>query len=190
MSFLSKLFHKDENKAHQNENKTPEKIRIETEFATFIHIDNAPVEVGYEAELNWYDVPEDEMERLNYYPVGCYIDCNTPETTDASICLERITRLFEDRYRTDFQVKNTVAQHFTGDNGLIKTLGGEMMTKQELIDELEIRFISVYRDGRTAYSLNQYSLDIDYSSDVHIIFDKDNNYTVQNDREFYNFQQR
>lgn len=187
MSFLSKLFHKDENNSDQNQNTEPQRPRIETAFTTFILTGPNPNEVGYEADLDWYEIPEDENERLNYYPVGCYIDCDTPETTDASRCLERLTRLYEDRYNTDYKVKLAVAEYYADENGLIKTSEGKMISKQDLIDELEIRFISVYRDGRRAYSLKQYSLDIEYDSEVHIVFDKDNNYSILNYKEFYNF---
>ncbi len=187
MSLFSRLFHKDKTTDDQGKNQTNDRPRIETPFAVFVYTGSNEDEVGYEADINWYDIPEDVNERINYYPVGCYIDCNTPETTDASLCLERLTRLFEDRYNIDRKVKLETARHFSGENGLIKTNSGEKISIQELIDELEIRFISVYRDGRISYSMEHYSLDIEYGSDVHITFDKDGNSTVASDREFYNF---
>ena len=187
MPLFSRLFHKDKTADDRGKNQTNDKPMIETPFAVFVYTGANTNEVGYEADINWYDIPKDENERINYYPVGCYIDCNTPETTDASLCLERLTKLFEDRYDTDKKVKLETARHFSGENGLVKTNSGEMISMQELTDELEIRFISVYRDGRTAYSLRQYSLDIEYGSDVHITFDKDGNAAVESDSEFYNF---
>ncbi len=189
MSLFSKLLKKDVKEKDGNKNDSPmqtqDRIRIETHFATFTYI-NYPNEVGYEADLNWYEMPEDEEGRLSYLPVGCYIDCNTPETTDASLCLDRLTRLFEDRYETDIRVKLAVANYYADENGLIKTNYGEMISKEDLMDELEIRFISVTRDGKTIYSLNHVSLDTE--SDIHIVFAEDGSVTVMEDKEFYNFE--
>ena len=189
MSLFSKLLKKDVKENDGNKNDLPmqtqDRICIETHFATFTYI-NYPNEVGYEADINWYDMPEDEEGRLSYIPVGCYIDCNTPETTDASLCLDRLTRLFEDKYGTDTRVKLAVANYFADENGLIKTSYGEMISKEDLMNELEIRFISVYRDGKTTYSLYHMSLDID--GDVHIVFNEDGSVAVMDEKEFYNFE--
>lgn len=189
MSLFSKLFKKDVKEKDGNKNdssmQTQDRIRIETHFATFTYI-NYPNEVGYEADLNWYEMPEDEEGRLSYLPVGCYIDCNTPETTEASLCLDRLTRLFEDRYGTDVRVKLAVANYFADENGLIKTSSGEMISKEDLMDELKISFISVTRDGKTKYSLQHISLDID--GDVNIVFAEDGSVTVMDDKEYYNFE--
>lgn len=189
MSLFSKLLKKDVKDNAGNKNDPPmqtqDRIRIETDFATFTYI-NYPNEVGYEADINWYDMPEDEEGRLSYIPVGCYIDCNTSETTEASLCLDRLTRLFEDRYRTDIRVKLAVANYYADENGLIKTNSGEMISKEDLVNELEIRFISVTRDGKTTYSLYHISLDIE--GDIHIVFSEDGSVTVMGDKEFYNFE--
>jgi hypothetical protein len=189
MSLFSKLLKKDvkENDGNKNDSsmQTQDRICIETHFATFTYI-NYPNEVGYEADLEWYGMPVDEEGRLSYLPVGCYIDCNTPETTDASLCLDRLTRLFEDKYGTDTRVKLAVANYFADENGLIKTSYGEMISKEDLMNELEIRFISVCRDGKTTYSLYHMSLDID--GDVHIVFNEDGSVAVMDEKEFYNFE--
>ena len=189
MSLFNRLFKKDEKKDDGKNNNSAsqaqDRIQIKTSFTTFTYI-NYPNEVGYEADLEWYEMPEDEEGRLSYLPVGCYIDCNTPETTDASLCLDRLTRLFEDKYGTDTRVKLAVANYFADENGLIKTSYGEMISKEDLMNELEIRFISVYRDGKTKYSLYHMSLDID--GDVHIIFNEDGSVAVMDEKEFYNFE--
>lgn len=189
MSLFSKLFKKDvkENGGNKNDSptQTQDRIRIKTHFATFTYI-NYPDEVGYEADLEWYGMPEDEEGRLSYLPVGCYIDCNTPETTDASLCLDRLTRLFEDKYGTDTRVKLAVANYFADENGLIKTNYGEMISKEDLMNELEIKFISVTRDGKTRFSLYHTSLDID--GDIHIVFAEDGSVTVMEYKGFYNFE--
>ena len=69
MSLFSKLFKKDEKENDGNKNdssiQVQDKTRIETSFATFTYI-NYPNEVGYEADLEWYDMPEDEEGRLSY----------------------------------------------------------------------------------------------------------------------------
>ena len=60
-----------------------------------------------------------------------------------------------------------------------------MISKEELMSELEIRFISVYRDGKTTYSL--YHVSLDFDGDIHIIFNEDGSVAVMGDKEFYNF---
>ena len=94
--------------------------------------------------------------------------------------------MFEDSYGTDNRVKLAVANYYADENGLIKTNSGEMISKEDLMNELEIRFISVTRDGKTTYSLYHISLDIE--GDIHIVFAEDGSVTVTGDKEFYNFE--
>ena len=167
MSFLSKLFNsnKEENKKNKDSSAAKDKITIETSFATFLYAPEED-EIGYEAQIDWYDKPKDPF--VYYSTVECYIDCNTPDTTDASICLERLTRIFEDRVYTDSQVKLEAAKHFADEDGLIRNDSGEVVPKEELMKRMEMYYISVYRDGRICYSLNHnlYDLDIDQTEDT------------------------
>ena len=69
MSLFNRLFKKDEKRDDGNNNNSSmqaqDKIQIKTSFTTFTYI-NYPNEVGYEADLEWYDMPEDEEGRLSY----------------------------------------------------------------------------------------------------------------------------
>ena len=69
MSLFNRLFKKDEKKDDGKNNNSAsqaqDRIQIKTSFATFTYI-NYPNEVGYEADLEWYDMPEDEEGRLSY----------------------------------------------------------------------------------------------------------------------------
>ena len=187
---FGKLFGKGSKKSDTHKDNASdtkeEKITIKTPFTTFYYINNPPNEVGYEAEMDWYDRPESGKERYDYYPVGCYIDCDTPDTTDASLCLERLTRLFEDRKWTDGKVKLDVAEQLKGEDGLIKGRRGQSISKDELIRELEIRFISVYRDGKITYSLKHHFM-LDMENEVHIVYESNGDILIQDDREFYGF---
>ena len=69
MSLFNRLFKKDKKREDGNNDnssmQTQDKIQIKTAFATFTYI-NYPNEVGYEADLEWYEMPEDEEGRLSY----------------------------------------------------------------------------------------------------------------------------
>ena len=134
--------------------------------------------------FNRYDVPEDEEALAEYFPVGCYIDCNTPDTKDAGICLDRLTRLFEDRVWTDKRVKQAVANYFAGEDGMIKTGVGQDISKDEFVAEMEIVFISLHRDGTTFYTVTIGS-DIDFDGEIHVAYDDKDQVTFQTDKEFY-----
>lgn len=187
---FGKLFGKGSKKNDKSKDdssaKKEEKITIKTPFTTFYYINNPPHEIGYEAELEWYERPQEGPERFRYNPVGCYIDCDTPDTTEASLCLERLTRLFEDRKWTDGKVKLDVAENLKGEDGLIKDYSGNPVSKDELMDNLKIRFITVYRDGSIAYSLDHHCT-LDTESDVHIVYAVNGDISIKSDSEFYGF---
>ncbi|MBR1854685.1 MAG: hypothetical protein IJ794_16325 [Lachnospiraceae bacterium] len=129
-------------------------------------------------------MPEDARERLKYFPIGCYIDCNTTDTMEAGICLDRLTRLFEDRVWTDRRVKQAAADHFAGENGMIKDRDGMDISKEEFVEQLEITFISLYRDGSTVFSVD-HGCELDLDGEIHVIYDDRDQVTFQTDEEFY-----
>ena len=193
MSLFDKLFYK--NKKEQPEWKSHEEQISQTQdgksFVTplgrfnYVYAPNCvPPEFGYESDIQWYDVPEDAEARMEYFPVGCYIDCNTPDTKDAGICLDRITRLFEDRVWVDRRVKQAVANYFAGEDGMIKAGGGQDISKDEFVADLEIVFISLHRDGTTIYTVTIGS-DIDFDGEIHVAYDDKDQVTFQTDEEFY-----
>lgn len=183
MSIFSKLFGKEEKKVDESSSVKKERPTIETSFAVLYYTGSNRKEIGYEGEFDWYDKPQDEKELISYYPVGFYIDCDTPDTTEAGLCLERLTRLFEDRNMTDFKVKLEAAEHFAGRTD---PYTGNVVTKDEIMEDLKINFISIYRGGKTVYSLDQYCIP-DYEGDVHVVFDDDGNVSFIDDYERYNF---
>lgn len=193
MSLFEKLFHKNKSDQPERKNYTEQNAQVqdsksfETPLGKFNYVyapNCVPPEFGYESDIQWYDVPEDAEARMEYFPVGCYIDCNTPDTKDAGICLDRLTRLFEDRIWTDRRVKQAVADHFAGENGMIKAGGGQDISKDEFVADLEIVFISLHRDGTTFYTVTIGS-DIDFDGEIHVAYDDKDQVTFQTDEEFY-----
>ncbi len=176
MSLFSKLFHKDEKKIEKNNNPNV----IELTCGSFLFADDDPIEVGYEAEIDWYEKTSD----LYYQPVEVFIEVDTPGTKDASIGFERFTRYFEDRERVDYKVKQTVAEHYLGDKSSIVTDCDEIMSKEEFLEKLKIDFISVYRSGKIVYSL-EFPWVRDNKDDVVVIFDENDKTTVLDDTDYY-----
>lgn len=193
MSLFEKLFHKNKNDQPEQEKYTEQNAQtqdgksFETPLGKFNYVyapNCVPPEFGYESDIQWYDVPEDEEALAEYFPVGCYIDCNTADTKDAGICLDRLTRLFEDRIWTDRRVKQAVANYFAGEDGMIKAGGGQDISKDEFVADLEIVFISLHRDGTTFYTVTIGS-DIDFDGEIHVAYDDKDQVTFQTDEEFY-----
>ena len=176
MSLFSKLFHKDEKKIEKNNNPNV----IELTCGSFLFADDDPIEVGYEAEIDWYEKTSD----LYYQPVEVFIEVDTPGTKDASIGFERFTRYFEDRERVDYKVKQTVAEHYLGDKSSIVTDCDEIMSKEEFLEKLKIDFISVYRSGKIVYSL-EFPWVRDNKDDVVVIFDENDKTTVLDESDYY-----
>ena len=176
MSLFSKLFHKDEKKV---EKKIDPNV-IELPCGSFLFANDDPIEVGYEAQIDWYEKTSD----LYYQPVEVFIEVDAPGTKDASIGFERFTRYFEDRERVDYKVKQTVAEHYLGDKSSIVTDCDEIMSKEEFLEKLKIDFISVYRSGKIVYSL-EFPWVRDNKDDVVVIFDENDKTTVLDDSDYY-----
>lgn len=196
MSFFSKLFHRkdefeDDERDHissEGNSGDSERITVRLPF-TVLYYSESEIEVGYEGEFDWYEVPTDYSEKMYYYPVGCFVDTDELGRTDATRGIRRLTELFENREREDARVKQAVADHFTGEDGIVTNDWDQdwgALTKEEFLKELEVRFITVYRDGRTAFSLiNHAALGPD--DDIHVVFDEAGEASFYNAREFYNF---
>ena len=130
MSIFSKLFHKDEKKKENEKIDDPNIIK--KPFGTFLFADDDPIEIGYEAEIDWYEKTDD----LYYQPVSVFIEVDTPGTKDASVGLERFERRYEDRERTDYKVKLAVTKHFLGDKDKIVTDYDDTMSREECLKKL------------------------------------------------------
>ena len=174
MSLFSKLFHKDEKKEKTNDPNV-----IELPFGSFTFSGDDPLEIGYEAEIDWYEKTSD----LHYQPVSVFIEVDTPGTRDAFIGLERFNRIYEDRERTDYKVKLAVTEHYLGDKSSIVTDFGEEMSKEEFLEELKIDFIAVYRCGKIVYSV-EFPCFRDNGDDVVVLFDENDKATVLEDSDY------
>ena len=178
MSLFSKWFHKDEKKK-ENEKKEDPNI-IEMSFGKLLFADDDPNEIGYEAEVDWYEKTND----LYYQPVGVFIEVDTPGTRDASVGLERFERRFEDRERTDYKVKMAVAEHFLGDEDSIVTDYEDTMSRDEFLKKLKIIFISFYRGGRRVYHV-QFPWEREGKDDVMVVYDENDEVKVMEERDYY-----
>jgi len=174
MSLFSKLFHKDEKKEKMNDPNV-----IELPFGSFTFSGDDPLEIGYEAEIDWYEKTSD----LHYQPVSVFIEVDTPGTKDASIGLERFTRRYEDRERTDYKVKLAVTEHYLGDKDSIAMDDDETMSREEFLEELKITFIAYYRSGKRIYSLDFPWVRGDKDGVV-VLFDENDKATVLEDSDY------
>ena len=179
MSFWGKLFHKEEKKEGSAEKPADPGV-VELPCGKFIFADDDPVEVGYEAEIDWYEKTND----LYYQPVGVFIESDNPGIKDAPLGLERFTRLYDDRERADYKVKLAVTEHYLGDAESIVTDYGDTMSRDEFLEKLEINFISIYRSGKRVYSL-KFPWVRGNNDGVHIIFDENDKTLVLEDKEYY-----
>ena len=174
MSLFSKLFHKDEKKEKTNDPNV-----IELPFGSFTFSGDDPLEIGYEAEIDWYEKTSD----LYYQPVSVFIEVDTPGTKDASIGLERFSGCYEDRERIDYIVKQAVIDYYFGDEDSIATGYDETMSKEEFLEELKIVFIALYIWWKSVYSLD-FPWVRDDKDDVVVIFDENDKATVIDDSDY------
>ena len=174
MSLFSKLFHKDTKKE-----KTDNPNVIELTFGSFTFSDNDPIEIGYAADIDWYEKTSD----LHYQPVSVFIETDTPGIRDASIGFERFTRRYEDRERTDYKVKLAVTEHYLGDADSIVVDDDKTMSREEFLEELKIVFIAFYRSGKRVYSLD-FPWVRDDKDGVVVLFDENDKATVFEDTDY------
>ena len=101
---------------------------------------------------------------MEWYPKGieeesteAYIETDTPETTESGICFSRFEKLFSDKERIDYGMKKSAADYFLFKPDL---LIGET-SEEELIGDMEIIWIGVYRNGDTKFSIDACGLEAD-----------------------------
>ena len=120
---------------------------------------------------------------MYYQPVSVFIEVDTPGTKDASIGLERFTRRYEDRERTDYKVKQAVTEHYLGDKDSIAMDDDETMSREEFLEALKITFIAYYRSGKRVYSLD-FPWVRDDKDGVVVLFDENDKATVLEDSDY------
>ena len=150
MGLLS-FFSGKKNKEEKQNDSAPERPTFDSELGRFYYVscpDSIPPEFGYEGEIDW---PGNGYEDR----LGVYIDCESPDSTDAGRCYEKLVRIAQDKERTEYQAKSLVAEHFLGSKPeLIKTEPGQSVTKEDLMKDMRIDFISIYRSGDIVISVD------------------------------------
>ena len=157
MGLFDKLFSKKE-QAPQAPKK--DEITIDTPYGkVFYYADPNVNEFGYEGYVDWY--PDGIKE------TDVFIETDSPETTEATVCLARFLTLFDNREYNDECIRVKAAQYF-----LLRRpelLDGEL-TEDEIIEDSEIYNISFYRNGDTIFCLDDSWTEAD---DVSVILKPD-----------------
>ncbi|MBR6046062.1 MAG: DUF2262 domain-containing protein [Ruminococcus sp.] len=167
---LFSIFSGKKNKEDKPKDSKPEKLSFDTALGHFIYVCSpgcVPPEYGYESEIDWPGA--DYEDRL-----GVYIDCESPESTDASRCYEKLERIVSEKDRTEYRVKSALAEHFLNEKPqLICSEPGKTVTKEDLIKEMKLQFISIYRNGDTVFSVyDGFCFDL-RSEEIEVIFKAD-----------------
>ena len=164
------IFGGKKNKEDKPKDKPTDKIMIETALGRFYYVctpNCTPPEIGYQGDVDWVGSGyEDKM--------GVYFDCDTPESKEATRCYEKLERILSDKQQTEYNVKSAVAEHFLSSKPhLIRNDDGVAVTKESIINDMRLNFISIYRNGDIIYSVDQaFCFDI-RSDDVDVIFKAD-----------------
>lgn len=157
MSLFDKLFKKNE-QPQQAPTEEHNKDILETPYGEFEYDpspDCAEPEFGYGGDVDWYN--EDEYEYgSHYYPVGVYLECNTPDTRDADKSYEIFLRIMNFKERTDAKLKTAVADYYDDGSGLIVRDHGDPISREELIENLEVTYLHVYGNGDAVFYLNHH----------------------------------
>lgn len=169
MSFWSKLFHKEEK-------KEVDPNYLELPYGKFLFDDDDELEIGYVADIDWYGNGSE--------PVSIFIEVDVPGSRDASLGIERFTRLYDDRKQVDYKVKLTAAEHYLGDDSSIVDDCGDTISKEEFLEGFTITAVYVYRSGKRVYSL-EFPWVRDGMDHLCVIFDEDDKAIVLEDSEYY-----
>ena len=117
-------------------------------------------EFGYEGYVDWYPNEGDE-EGLDVF-----IDADTPDTTEAGLCLARFERFFADKERLVYELKKNVADYFLFKSEYLY----EETSEEELIASIELILLGVYRDGNAEFLFVSSIIE---ACDVHIVLKAD-----------------
>ncbi len=148
MGLFDKIFSKKE---RETDKTKEERICFDSPYGKFNYINTPGVdEYGYEGYVEWYPKGIEESTEA-------YIETDTPETTESGICFSRFEKLFSDKERIDYEMKKSAADYFLFKPDL---LIGET-SEEELIGDMEIIWIGVYRNGDTKFSIDACGLEAD-----------------------------
>ncbi|HBI86222.1 MAG TPA: hypothetical protein DDX71_08090 [Ruminococcus sp.] len=144
MGLLGKLFGKKQQEAAA---PPPSQPGFETPLGSF-HYSSSPAcnEYGYEADIPWYLPGTGRSDE----PLSVFIDTDSPESIDAGLCCEKLERIYADRIRVDFELKKQVADFFLFRPDTVE----RDITEEKLIEDMELCWMAVRRDGSTEFSLH------------------------------------
>ena len=128
------LFSKKEKQEPQEKAPDKERIYKETPFGRFIYVEYGD-EHGYEGDIPW----EQNIGR-EFPEVSVFFQTDSNDTMEADVTYERLEKLLSEPQRTDFEIKQALAQHFLFREGMVK----EGSPLEEIIDGLEIEGFHLY----------------------------------------------
>ena len=156
MGFLNALFGREKEEKLTAEHEQAEKT-VYFPLGEFHFVDAAncePPEFGYEGEIEWFETADadDPYERM----LGVYIDRDTVDSQGADLCYRRLEEYAADKRGTERTVKQAAAEYFLNERSDL-FFDKRPNDAAELADGFELRYISIYRNGDTVFSLEQYS---------------------------------
>jgi len=147
---------KKEKKPKQENNKPQEKeyITIETSLGKFYYdeLPNCdPPEYGYDGDVAWREPKGSDDGTL-----GVYFDSDAIGSHEAGHCYGILEKLVGDKENTEKRVISLLTHHIFDERpDLIAEYTGSKKpeTPDELAENMELRYISIYRNGDIVYSV-------------------------------------
>ena len=154
-------------KEEKPEKAQPEKIKFDSPLGTFTYINNPGAnEFGYEGETQWQ--PSERTDPS----ITVYIDTDSPESTQAGLCYARLEEIFADQERVDDEITERIADYFLAKPDMIS----QGSNKRSIMDELELSWLGVFRNGDTQFS---YDSSVLYASDISVTIHADGSKEIE-----------
>ena len=139
MGLFSNLFSKKEKREKAEE--TDEK-KFESSYGTFWYSESpAYNEYGYECEIDWdgRDIPS-----------VVFIETDSLASKDARLCYERFVRIYSDKDRFDYNVKNHIAEFIMSHPDLFR----DVTDRDTIIGYMSLVWLGVRRNGDIECSMD------------------------------------
>ena len=136
--------------AMRPQKQTPKQcIYFDTPYCRFLFVDRG--DIGYEGEIEWNLNLAGEKRITAFFETDA--SAAAPRKQLRAIqpgkCYSRLEKILSDKERIDHDVKKLVADYFLFRPELIK----ENASEQELVDDMELSYIGVCRNGDTEFDL-------------------------------------
>ncbi|MBR1701646.1 MAG: hypothetical protein IJ716_06785 [Lachnospiraceae bacterium] len=136
--------------AMRPQKQTPKQcIYFDTPYCRFLFVDSG--DIGYEGEIEWNLNLAGEKRITAFFETDA--SAAAPRKQLRAIqpgkCYSRLEKILSDKERIDHDVKKLVADYFLFRPELIK----ENASEQELVDDMELSYIGVCRNGDTEFDL-------------------------------------